>query len=157
MGKSLVIVESPAKAKTINKYLGRNYSVKASYGHIMDLPKKVLGIDIAHGFEPTYEVSPGKTAVVTALQKAASTADAVYLAGDPDREGEAICAHLADILSGPELEFPEEGEKAAEEPKENGKKGKKKSKKKPVKKVVARGKAVIARKNIFRVMFNEIT
>ena len=111
MGRSLVIVESPAKAKTINKYLGRNYSVKASYGHVMDLPKKVLGIDIAHGFEPTYEVSPGKTAVVTALQKAASTADAVYLAGDPDREGEAICAHLADVLSGPKLEFPEEGER----------------------------------------------
>ncbi len=108
MGRSLVIVESPAKAKTINKYLGRNYTVKASYGHVMDLPKKVLGIDIAHGFDPTYEVSPGKTAVVTALQKAASTADAVYLAGDPDREGEAICAHLADILSGPKLEFPEE-------------------------------------------------
>jgi DNA topoisomerase I len=158
MGKSLVIVESPAKAKTINKYLGRNYSVKASYGHIMDLPKKVLGIDIAHGFEPTYEVSPGKTAVVTALQKAASTADAVYLAGDPDREGEAICAHLADVLSGPKLEFPteEELEKEKEEAAANGKKGKKKAKK-PAKKVVAKGKPVIARKNIFRVMFNEIT
>src|SRR6202008_5164953 len=79
MGRSLVIVESPAKAKTINKYLGRNYSVKASYGHIMDLPKKVLGIDIAHGFAPTYEVNPDKEHVVTQLQKAASTADAVYL------------------------------------------------------------------------------
>jgi DNA topoisomerase I len=158
MGKSLVIVESPAKAKTINKYLGRNYTVKASYGHIMDLPKKVLGIDISHGFEPTYEVSPSKTAVVTTLQKAASTADAVYLAGDPDREGEAICAHLAEVLSGPKLEFPteEELEKEKELAKENGKKGKKKAKK-PVKKVVARGKPVIARKNIFRVMFNEIT
>src|ERR1700686_2639088 len=155
MGRSLVIVESPAKAKTINKYLGRNYTVKASYGHVMDLPRKVLGIDIAHGFEPTYEVSPGKTAVVTALQKAASTADAVSLAGDPDREGEAICSHLADILSGPKLEFPEEGE-IAKEPEETGKKGKKKSKK-PVKKAVAKGKPVIARKNIFRVMFNEIT
>src|SRR5882724_2081802 len=157
MARSLVIVESPAKAKTINKYLGRNYSVKASYGHIMDLPKKVLGIDIKHGFEPTYEVSPSKTAVVQALQKAASTADAVYLAGDPDREGEAICAHLADVLSGPKLEFPEEGEEEKqEETNGNGKKGKKKAKK-PVKKVIARGKPVIARKNIFRVMFNEIT
>jgi DNA topoisomerase-1 len=158
MGKSLVIVESPAKAKTINKYLGRNYTVKASYGHVMDLPKKVLGIDIAHGFEPTYEVSPSKTAVVKILQKAASTADAVYLAGDPDREGEAICAHLAEVLSGPKLEFPteEELEKEKEEAKENGKKGKKKAKK-PAKKVVAKGKPVIARKNIFRVMFNEIT
>ena len=156
MGRSLVIVESPAKAKTINKYLGRNYSVKASYGHVMDLPKKELGIDIAHGFEPTYEVSPSKTDVVPALQKAAATADAVYLAGDPDREGEAICAHLADVLSGPKLEFPEEERKRAEEAAETGKKGKKKAKK-PVKKVVARGKPVIARKNIFRVMFNEIT
>ena len=156
MGKSLVIVESPAKAKTINKYLGRNYTVKASYGHIMDLPKKVLGIDIAHGFTPTYEVNPDKTSVVTQLQKAASTADAVYLAGDPDREGEAICAHLADVLSGPKLEFPTEEEKEAEEAKEGGKKGKKKSKK-PVKKMVAKGKPVIARKNIYRVMFNEIT
>jgi len=157
MARSLVIVESPAKAKTINKYLGRNYSVKASYGHVMDLPRKVLGIDIKHGFEPTYEVSPSKTAVVQALQKAASTADAVYLAGDPDREGEAICAHLADVLSGPKLEFPEEGEEEKqEETNGTGKKGKKKAKK-PVKKVVARGKPVIARKNIFRVMFNEIT
>src|SRR5271168_2117276 len=165
MGRSLVIVESPAKAKTINKYLGRNYTVKASYGHIMDLPKKVLGIDIAHGFAPTYEVSPGKTAVVTALQKAASTADAVYLAGDPDREGEAICAHLADVLSGPKLEFltEEEIEKEKQKEKEeaaaagkNGKKGKTKAKK-PIQTVIARGKPVIARKNIFRVMFNEIT
>src|SRR5882757_5956943 len=157
MARSLVIVESPAKAKTINKYLGRNYSVKASYGHIMDLPKKVLGIDIKHGFEPTYEVSPSKTAVVQALQKAASTADAVYLAGDPDREGEAICSHLADVLSGPKLEFPEEGEEEKkEQTDETGKKGKKKAKK-PVKKAIARGKPVIARKNIFRVMFNEIT
>src|SRR5687768_5109221 len=99
MGRSLVIVESPAKAKTINKYLGRNYVVKASYGHIMDLPKKELGINIARGFEPTYIVSPNKVDVVEALQKAASKADAVYLAGDPDREGEAICAHLAEVLA----------------------------------------------------------
>src|SRR5580704_18480362 len=156
MGKSLVIVESPAKAKTINKYLGRNYSVKASYVHIMDLPKKVLVIDIAHGFTPTYEVNPDKEHVVTQLQKAASTADAVYLAGDPDREGEAICAHLAEVLSGPKLEFATEEEKALEAANGNGKKGKKKAKK-PVKKAVARGKPVIARKNIYRVMFNEIT
>jgi DNA topoisomerase I len=157
MGRSLVIVESPAKAKTINKYLGRNYSVKASYGHIMDLPKKVLGIDIAHGFEPTYEVNPDKTSVVTALQKAASTAVAVYLAGDPDREGEAICAHLAEVLSGPKLEFPTEEEKEREESNGSGKKekGKKKPKKTPQK--AAKGKPVISRKNIFRVMFNEIT
>ena len=130
MARSLVIVESPAKAKTINKYLGRNYTVKASYGHIMDLPKKELGIDIKHGFEPTYQVNPDKTGVVETLQKAAEKADAVYLAGDPDREGEAICAHLAEVLSGPKLEFPEEG---SEESNKNGKKAAKKNKK-PVKK-----------------------
>jgi len=95
MARSLVIVESPAKAKTINKYLGRNYSVKASYGHVMDLPKKILGIDLDNEFEPTYEVIPGKTKVINELKKAAKEADAIYLAGDPDREGEAICAHLA--------------------------------------------------------------
>ena len=98
MAKSLVIVESPAKAKTINKYLGRNYSVKASYGHVMDLPKKSLAIDIDNGFEPTYEVIPGKTKVISELKKAAKEAEAIYLAGDPDREGEAICAHLAEVL-----------------------------------------------------------
>ena len=98
MGRSLVIVESPAKAKTINKYLGRNYSVKASLGHVKDLPKKELGIDVDKGFEPTYEVIPGKTKVVAELKKAALDADAIYLAADPDREGEAICAHLAEVL-----------------------------------------------------------
>jgi len=98
MARSLVIVESPAKAKTINKYLGRNFSVQASYGHVMDLPKKILGIDIDNEFEPTYEVIPGKTKVISALKKAAKDADAIYLAGDPDREGEAICAHLAQQL-----------------------------------------------------------
>ncbi len=98
MARSLVIVESPAKAKTINKYLGRNYSVKASLGHVKDLPKKELGIDIDKDFEPTYEVIPGKTKVVSELKKAAKEAEAVYLAADPDREGEAICAHLAEVL-----------------------------------------------------------
>jgi len=98
MARSLVIVESPAKAKTINKYLGRDYTVKASLGHVKDLPKKELGIDVENGFEPTYEVIPGKTKVVSALKKAAKESDAVYLAADPDREGEAICAHLAEVL-----------------------------------------------------------
>jgi DNA topoisomerase-1 len=98
MGRSLVIVESPAKAKTINKYLGRNFSVKASYGHVKDLPKKELAINIDDGFEPTYEIIPGKAKVVNELKKAAKDAEAVYLAGDPDREGEAICAHLAELL-----------------------------------------------------------
>ena len=98
MARSLVIVESPAKAKTINKYLGSKYTVKASYGHVMDLPKKELGIDTDHDFEPTYQVIPGKMKVIKELKEAAKDAPAVYLAGDPDREGEAICAHLATLL-----------------------------------------------------------
>jgi DNA topoisomerase-1 len=166
MARSLVIVESPAKAKTINKYLGRNYVVKASFGHVMDLPKKVLGVSLpgdyketqkklamlakkarakAKGndkhkpkaeaaeeardlhksqgppeenpFEPTYEVIASKTKVVAELRKAGKEADAIYLAGDPDREGETICWHLAEILGTNKTE----------------------------------------KKKIFRVMFNEIT
>src|SRR5271154_5793383 len=137
MARSLVIVESPAKAKTINKYLGRNFTVKASIGHVMDLPKKDIGIrlpgedpsgrkkrkpkkgakkgtkaeiyytkkaielDDAKIFEPTLQIISGKGKVINDLRKAASTADAVYLAGDPDREGEAISAHLAMVLSKP--------------------------------------------------------
>src|SRR6202142_1896472 len=138
MGRSLVIVESPAKAKTINKYLGRNYTVKASYGHVMDLPRKTIGIllpaqpdgggkakskrkkktkagedgkvvekkviqTIANTpeeeFEPTYEVIPGKMKVIGELRKAAEGAENIYLATDPDREGEAISAHLLEALS----------------------------------------------------------
>src|SRR5271163_3763093 len=134
MGRSLVIVESPAKAKTINKYLGRNYTVKASIGHVMDLPRKTIGIrlpdeepakkkkalkgkkgkaavaekphkpitiDDAKIFEPTLQIIAGKGKIINDLRKSASTADAVYLAGDPDREGEAISAHLAMVLSKP--------------------------------------------------------
>ncbi|MEK7282904.1 MAG: DNA topoisomerase, partial [Acidobacteriota bacterium] len=98
MGKSLVIVESPAKAKTINKFLGRNFIVKASMGHVRDLPKKSLGVDEKHDFKPTYEILPGRKKVMDELKKAAATADKVYLAPDPDREGEAICWHLAEVL-----------------------------------------------------------
>src|ERR1700733_669067 len=130
MGRSLVIVESPAKAKTINKYLGRDYTVKASIGHVMDLPKKNIGIrlpdepqkkkkkgkrkskekkkpqkpisiDDAKIFEPTLEIIYGKGKVINDLRKSAATADAVYLAGDPDREGEAICSHLRAVLTKP--------------------------------------------------------
>jgi DNA topoisomerase-1 len=91
-----VIVESPAKAKTINKYLGNDYRVEASIGHIMDLPKNDIGVELANRtFEPTLIVSPGKEKVVAMLKKLAATADYVYLAPDPDREGEAIAAHLA--------------------------------------------------------------
>jgi DNA topoisomerase I len=159
MGRSLVIVESPAKAKTINKYLGKGYVVKASFGHVMDLPKKELGVLLpvdptekqkekrkksskakgngkekakpevvfdpqkaqeafeAHPFQPTYEVIANKAKVVAELRHAAKDADAIYLAGDPDREGEMICWSLAEIL----------------------------------------GTNKVERKKIFRVMFNEIT
>jgi DNA topoisomerase-1 len=96
MGKSLVIVESPAKAKTIGKYLGSDYVVEASIGHIMDLPKNDIGVELKNRtFEPTLIVSPGKEKVVERLKKLASKADMVYLAPDPDREGEAIAAHLS--------------------------------------------------------------
>src|SRR5579862_2599393 len=209
MARSLVIVESPAKAKTINKYLGKNFTVKASIGHVMDLPKKTIGIrlpdepkkkkkskgkgkgkaaeaapkkpitlDDAKIFEPTLLIIPGKGKVINDLRKSASTADAVYLAGDPDREGEAISQHLAMVLSKPakftEDEVSSNGngngagkaaaaaaaeEAKAKEAEKNGKKGK-----------GAKGKAKKSRndeeeisippidpKKIFRVTFNEIT
>lgn len=98
MAKSLVIVESPAKAKTISKYLGKNYLVKASIGHIKDLPKSKLGVDIENDFKPHYALIPAKSKVVRELREAAKTADSIYLAADPDREGEAICQHLAEEL-----------------------------------------------------------
>jgi len=103
MGKSLVIVESPAKAKTINKYLGPDYSVMASIGHIKDLPARDLGVDVENNFEPSYEVIPdtkkrNNKRIVSELKKAAKTSDAIYLAADPDREGEAICQHLAEEI-----------------------------------------------------------
>ena len=178
MARSLVIVESPAKAKTINKYLGRNYLVKASYGHVMDLPKKTIGILLPgqengkkkkkrkakagvpekkvarpvvvtaqNIFEPTYEVIPGKIKVIHDLQKAARGADAIYLAGDPDREGEAICAHLAEILGKPK-KYADLG--AHEEKVDDGKAPKPVAKKEPPKTNGAPPK-------IYRVMFNEIT
>ncbi|HSA59865.1 MAG TPA: type I DNA topoisomerase [bacterium] len=128
MVKSLVIVESPAKAKTIEKYLGKNYKVKASVGHVKDLPKSKLGVDVKKGFEPTYEVIAAKKKVIEELRKAASAADQVYLALDPDREGEAIAWHVAEEI------YKGEKEKA-------GEKGKTKAVKKP----------------LHRVLFNEIT
>src|SRR6266446_3151527 len=196
MARSLVIVESPAKAKTINKYLGKGYTVKASIGHVMDLPKKTIGIrlpdddpkkkkrkgkksktapekanrkpitlDDAKIFEPTLQIIAGKGKVINDLRKSANSADAVYLAGDPDREGEAISAHLAMVLSKPtkyEEEAASNGNKAAEakEKEEAEAKDSKDSK----------GKAKGAKQNrdeisippidpkkIFRVTFNEIT
>src|SRR6202521_3861274 len=182
MARSLVIVESPAKAKTINKYLGRGYVVKASYGHVMDLPKKTIGILLpgqengkkkskrkskAKGktpekkvakpivvtseniFEPTYEVIPSKLKVIGELQRAAHTADAVYLPGDPDREGEAICAHLAEILGKPK----KYADLVVHEEKEGEEKPAKPAAKKEPPKTNGNG----APPKIYRVMFNEIT
>ncbi len=101
MSKSLVIVESPAKAKTINKYLGKDFIVEASLGHVKDLPKNKIGVDLEDGsFEPELIVIPGKEKVIERLRKYAKGAENVYLAPDPDREGEAIAAHLADELKG---------------------------------------------------------
>ena len=103
MAKNLVIVESPAKAKTINKYLGKDYLVKASIGHIKDLPSKGLGVDVDDDFKPTYEVIPdskkrNNKKIVAELKAAAKAADNIYFAADPDREGEAICQHLAEEI-----------------------------------------------------------
>src|SRR5258708_25466082 len=179
MARSLVIVESPAKAKTINKYLGRDYSVKSSYGHVMDLPKKTLGIRLpgepvgGNGksraktrkrakrvsvndekiFEPELEIIPGKKKIIQDLRAAASSAPAVYLAGDPDREGEAICAHLAKVLSKPSR-FPvpeDEAEKAKAGETED------QNKKERPKKAKATVVRAVDPKKIFRVSFNEIT
>jgi len=96
--KNLVIVESPAKAKTIEKYLGKDYTVKSSFGHIRDLPGKGMNVDIEHNFAPNYEINSDKKKVVAELRKAAKEADEVLLASDPDREGEAIAWHLATAL-----------------------------------------------------------
>ncbi|MSP59368.1 MAG: type I DNA topoisomerase [Myxococcales bacterium] len=96
--KALVIVESPAKATTIKKYLGAGYTVKASVGHVKDLPKSKMGVDVANGFTPEYEVIRGKGKIITDIKKAAKGVDIVYLAPDPDREGEAIAWHLAEEI-----------------------------------------------------------
>jgi len=132
LSKGLVIVESPAKAKTIQKYLGKGFSVEASLGHVKDLPKSTLGVDINNDFETDYIVIPGKEKVVAKLKKLAASADNIYLAPDPDREGEAIAAHLA-------IELDENGSK----------------KKKAAKKTKKGGPEPPPR--IQRVTFNEIT
>ena len=99
MQKSLVIVESPAKAQTVNRYLGSQYIVKASMGHVRDLPKTKLGVDIAKDFEPTYQVIPDKKRVVDELRQLAAESERVILAADPDREGEAISWHLSQLIA----------------------------------------------------------
>ncbi len=127
MAKGLVIVESPAKAKTIQKYLGKGFTVEASLGHVKDLPKSTLGVDVENDFDTEYVVIPGKEKVVARLKKLAQGMDSIYLAPDPDREGEAIAAHLAEELG------------------DNGKTKKKKKKKNA------------EPERIRRVTFNEIT
>jgi len=137
--KGLVIVESPAKAKTIQKYLGTGFTVDASYGHVKDLPKSSLGVDVENDFETEYVVIPGKEKVLARLKKLAQSADTIYLAPDPDREGEAIAAHLADELGN-----------------ETGK-GKKKAKAKGKSDTGAKTKEGGDGERIRRVTFNEIT
>lgn len=101
-GKALVIVESPAKSKTIKKILGDSFTIEASFGHIRDLPKKGMGFDVETDFEPTFEVIPEKKKVVTKLNEVAKKCDRIYLASDPDREGEAIAWHVRQVLKVPD-------------------------------------------------------
>src|SRR5512132_4206539 len=98
MAKNLVIVESPAKAKTLEKFLGKNFRVLASYGHVRDLPKKGLGVDRSHAYLPTYEILKGKQTTIEELRRAVGAADGADIAADPDREGEAISWHLQEAL-----------------------------------------------------------
>jgi DNA topoisomerase-1 len=122
--KALVIVESPAKSKTIKKILGDNFTIEASFGHIRDLPKNVLGFDVHNGFEPDYMVIPEKKKVVTKLNEMAKKSDKIYLASDPDREGEAIAWHVREVLKVPDnkiyrIEFNEITPKAVKYAVEN--------------------------------------
>src|ERR1039458_4145064 len=107
MSKSLVIVESPAKAKTIGKYLGKNFVVMASLGHVKDLPKNDLAVDVDRDFRPTYVVIEGKKKLIDELKRSAKDAGTIYLAADPDREGEAICYHLQEELQSKKAGGPE--------------------------------------------------
>jgi len=114
LAKGLVIVESPTKAKTIEKYLGKGYTVEASLGHVKDLPKSTLGVDIDNDFETEYVVIPGKEKVIARLKKLAVGMDTIYLAPDPDREGEAIAAHLAEELGDGKKKKKKKGENGHE-------------------------------------------
>ena len=104
-GKSLVIVESPAKAKTINKFLGDNYVVAASMGHIVDLPRSKIGVDVANDFKADYIVMPERKKHLQALKKEARDKGTIYLAADPDREGEAISWHIGNVLADDRKKF----------------------------------------------------
>ena len=98
VSKPLVVVESPTKVRTIKKYLGKDYNVAATVGHIKDLPSKEMGIDVEDGFKPKYQNIPGKQKVIKTLRAAAGDTGDVYLAPDPDREGEAIAWHTSEVL-----------------------------------------------------------
>src|SRR5581483_1664773 len=98
--KNLVIVESPTKARTISKFLGKDYTIKASMGHIMDLPKSTLGVDVEHDFKPTLELVKDKSNILSDIKKSVKEADNIILATDPDREGEAIAANIEEALGG---------------------------------------------------------
>src|SRR5210317_2076996 len=98
VSKPLVIVESPTKVRTVKKYLGKDYNVAATVGHIKDLPNKEMGIDVENGFKPKYKNIPGKQKVIKNLRAAAGDAGEIYLAPDPDREGEAIAYHTSEVL-----------------------------------------------------------
>ena len=101
-GSNLVIVESPSKAKTIGKYLGPDYRVEACMGHLRDLPKSKMGVDLEHDFEPDYQPLASKAAIISELRSASKAAKHIYLATDPDREGEAISWHLKELLELPD-------------------------------------------------------
>ena len=125
MAKNLIIVESPAKVKTIKKFLGPNYAVQASVGHVRDLPSSELGVDEANNFTPRYQVIDNKQKVVNDLRTAAAKADVVFLAPDPDREGEAIAWHVAELIRDKakdikRIQFNEITAKAVREALENG-------------------------------------
>src|SRR5512137_1936848 len=126
MAKSLVIVESPAKARTIKRYLGKGFEVEATMGHIKDLPKSKIGIDIEDGFQPGYKVIPKKRDIVKKIKSLSDKAEAVYLASDPDREGEAIAWHVAEEIKKPDssvfrITFHEITKKAIDEAMKNPK------------------------------------
>ncbi|HBE44718.1 MAG TPA: DNA topoisomerase I, partial [Deltaproteobacteria bacterium] len=98
MEKSLLVVESPTKMKTLSKFLGKAFTIKATYGHIKDLPKSKMGVDIEKGFIPNFEIVKGKKKVVDELKKASTTVENIFIGSDPDREGEAIAFHVAEVV-----------------------------------------------------------
>ena len=98
MSKSLLIVESPTKMKTLSKFLGKDFTIKATYGHIKDLPKSAIGVDVEKGFNPHFVLVKGKNKAVDEIRKAGNLADTIYIGSDPDREGEAIAFHVAELI-----------------------------------------------------------